>query len=124
MNNLKYKINKYLSKYEKEDIFLKKMLYAKKFLLYLEEYNKNIDISKISDLDGGGLKEDIQDFTSKLDVIKLEINKVKPIYDLVVKHDNLLKLICPKYSNYTSTNQLIEYYSKIHADIEQNFGDL
>ncbi len=125
MIDIKYKLNKYLSKYESEVIFIKKMKYAKKFLLYLDEFNKNRHTNNLSNLNGGAnLKEDIDNFTSKLNVIKQEIEKVKPIYDLVKEHDNLLKLINPSYTNYTRTDDIIEYYSRIYLDIEKNFNDL
>lgn len=116
-----YKINKYKSKFSKEFNQQSKLIYARKYLQYIDLIQNKIKCDSQQIHQVGGTFQDInriiQESNELLEQINDYISTLNPIYQLVENFDNEIKTINPGYQGYNNTQDLIKYYDNINDQI-------
>ena len=95
MNNIDYKINKYINKYDLTDNLESKA----KYLIKLSEYiNKQV-----------GGNQQLDRLNEKISLIDSKLSKSKLIYEQIKKHDESLNQIINL--SYNPDTDLVDYYN-------------
>lgn len=119
-DNILYKIKKYKTKFEKESDQETKLIYARKYIQYINYVNKNINsLQQV----GGATPEQINVLIVQCNDLLEKINDyitiLKPTYDLIKNMDDQIKTLNPGYQGYNNSVDLIEYYDQAASQCDE-----
>ncbi len=117
--NIQYKINKYTTKYFLSNESYFKLIYAKKYLQYIQLEKQNL-IQTGGTNTNTNTDELINTINQEIEKINDTIVKVKPTYDLVNNFDKeVRKKITQSYAGYNKEEDLFTYYNEVTDEIKE-----
>lgn len=117
-NEIQYKTNKYLTKYNNSSDPIGKLIYGQKYLFY-SQYN----LDQIGGAGGEGgtipntqehINQMILSINEQIGKIEKHVEKFNPTYKLIESFDTAMKNnISKEFKGYNKTDDLVKYYSDI-----------
>jgi hypothetical protein len=120
-NEIQYKTNKYLTKYNNSSDPVRKLIYGQKYLFY-SQYN-------LDQIGGAGgtipntnnnpntqehINQMILSINEQIEKIETHIEKFNPTYKLIESFDTAIKNnISNEFKGYNKSDDLVDYYSNI-----------
>ncbi len=124
IKQIQYKTNKYFTKYNNSSDPVGKLIYARKYLFYVQNNLEQIGGAGMDSNSNPSTQEHInqmlQSINEQVKNIQSHIEKFKPTFELVEKFDNTMRTNLSKdFKGYTKTSDLVDYYLNIVSECKE-----
>ncbi len=124
IKQIQYKTNKYFTKYNNSSDPVGKLIYARKYLFYVQNNQEQIGgagmDSNLNTNTQEHINQMLQSINEQIKNIQSHIEKFKPTFELIEKFDNTMRTnLCEQFTEYTKSDDLVDYYSNIVSECEE-----